>query len=288
MSNTHQIPHEFGADLKMAHLETVDLARIVTGDSQEKQKLYNAATRPGAFFLDFKSRDEGILDDLPRLYALSDRYFQRPRAEKSTDFREDQPASSDRGYKSSDCDETFEFSDDELFRGDARLPPILHDESELVQKFNKLCHAAAISILSSLSDSLGIEGDKRLEAHHRTTESSDTGLKLIYEPLLAKASEVVENKHTDSGSLTLLFYEQVGLHLYLAEQDRWDFAAVPTPGCALVTVADSLQRLSDLQFHSPLHRVTQPSDGAAKRYFLSYFLRPSHATQGTQGKVAME
>lgn len=97
MSNTHQIPHELGADLNMAHLETVDLARIVTGDSQETQKLYNAATRPGAFFLNFKSRDEGILDALPRLYALSDRYFQRPLAEKSKDFREDQPASRDRG-----------------------------------------------------------------------------------------------------------------------------------------------------------------------------------------------
>lgn len=97
MSNTHQIPHELGADLNMAHLETVDLARIVTGDSQETQKLYNAATRPGAFFLDFKSRDEGILDALPRLYALSDRYFQRPLTEKSKDFREGQPASRDRG-----------------------------------------------------------------------------------------------------------------------------------------------------------------------------------------------
>lgn len=50
MTTTHQIPDEFGANINMAHLETVDLARIVTGDSQERQKLYDAATRPGAFF----------------------------------------------------------------------------------------------------------------------------------------------------------------------------------------------------------------------------------------------
>lgn len=97
MTTTHQIPYELGANLNMAHLETVNLARIVTGDSQERQKLYDAATRPGAFFLDLKSSDEAILDALPRLYALSDCYFQRPHAEKLSDFREDQPASSDRG-----------------------------------------------------------------------------------------------------------------------------------------------------------------------------------------------
>lgn len=171
------------------------------------------------------------------------------------------------------------FADDELFRGDLRLPSILQDESDRVRQFNKLCHAAAMSILSSLSDSLGLEGDGRFEAYHQTTDSSDTGLKLIYEPSIDKATDVVENKHTDSGSLTLLFYEQLGLHVYLPEQDRWDFAAVPKPGCALVTVADSLRRLSDLKFHSPLHRVTQPRDGAVKRYFLSYFLRPSHTAK---------
>lgn len=163
------------------------------------------------------------------------------------------------------ADYLHKFADDELFRDDSRLPPILQDESDLVRQFNKTCHAAAMSMLSSLCDFLGLEGDKRFEAHHRTTDSSNTGLKLIYEPSLAKAVDVVENKHTDSGTFTLLFYEQVGLHIYLPEQDQWVFAAVPEPGCALVTVADSLQRLSDSQFYSPLHRVTQPRDGAVKR-----------------------
>lgn len=186
------------------------------------------------------------------------------------------------------ADHLHKFADDELFRGDPRLPPILHDESDLVRQFNKSCHAAAISMLSSLSDSLGLKGNARFETHHRTTDSSDTALKLIYEPSLAKAAEVVENKHTDSGTFTLLFYEQLGLHVYLPEQDRWDFAAVPKPGCALVTVADSLQRLSKSQFHSPLHRVTQPTDGAAKRYYLSYFLRPSHATKAAWGQGTTE
>ncbi|KAJ5886857.1 Clavaminate synthase-like protein [Penicillium subrubescens] len=213
----------------MLHLETIDLARIVAGDSHERQKLKEAATRPGGLLLDFKNTDATILDTVSRLYDLSDRYFQRPSEVKLKDVREDIPPSSDRGYKSSDCDETFEFADDELLRGDLSLPPILDEERDLVRQFNELCHAATISLLSSLSDSLSLEGDKRFETHHRTTDSSETGLKLICEPSLAKAADVVENKHTDSGTFTLLFYERVGLHVYLPEEDRWDFAPVPPP-----------------------------------------------------------
>ena len=97
MTVTHQNPEKFDTDVNLAHLETVDLARIVAGDSQERQKLYDAATSPGAFFLDFKARDEAILDAVPQLYELSDRYFERSHEEKLKDFRKDQPASSDRG-----------------------------------------------------------------------------------------------------------------------------------------------------------------------------------------------
>lgn len=81
----------------LLHLETIDLARIVTGDSHERQKLYKAATLPGGFFLNLKNSDEAILHAVPRLYALSDRYCQRPSEEKLKDVREDQPPSSDRG-----------------------------------------------------------------------------------------------------------------------------------------------------------------------------------------------
>lgn len=81
----------------MLDLETIDLARIVAGDSHERQKLREVATRPGGFLLNLKNSDEVILDAVPRLYALSDRYFQRPSEVKLKDVREDQPPCSDRG-----------------------------------------------------------------------------------------------------------------------------------------------------------------------------------------------
>ena len=165
---------------------------------------------------------------------------------------------------------------DELVKGSLQLPPTINSDTELIKHFSENCHTACDTMLSCLSDSLNLDTSTRLERHHRRTETSDSGLKLIFEPSLAKLSDVGENKHTDSGTFTLLFYEQWGLHVYLPDEKRWAFAAVK-PGCALVNVANSLQRLSGNQLHSPLHRVTQPADGAQKRCYLSYFMRPEHA-----------
>ena len=133
-------------------------------------------------------------------------------------------------------------------------------------------------MLSRLSDALQLERSERFENHHRGGHASNSGLKLIYEPSLDKLASVGDNTHTDSGTFTFLFYDQWGLHVQLPEARNWAFAA-PVPGCALINVANSLERLSGKKLHSPVHRVTQPVDGFAKRYYISYFLRPERALQ---------
>lgn len=109
--------------------------------------------------------------------------------------------------------------------------------------------------------------------HHRADQPSDTGLKLILQPSCAKLSDAPDTTHTDSGTLTLLFYKDWSVHAFLPDTNLWAFTP-PLEGCALVNVANSLQRLSGGRLHSPKHGVTQPFDGAKNRYYLSYFLRP--------------
>jgi isopenicillin N synthase-like dioxygenase len=127
-------------------------------------------------------------------------------------------------------------------------------------------------MLAILSDALNIP----LSKSHREHKPSDTGLKLVWETMQESLSDVVENKHTDSGTLTILFCEQWGTQLQLPDTGNWAFAQ-PMEGCALVNVAYSLQRLSGGRLHSCLHRVTQPGDGALNRVFVLYFLRPEKA-----------
>ena len=165
----------------------------------------------------------------------------------------------------------------ELIQGALQIPNNLSNSAQLLRQFYELSLRLRDDAILP-SEALMLDDANRFERHRRKGESGDSGLKLIYEPSLSKLANVGENKYTNSGTLTMLFTDQRGLHVYLPEAERWAFAA-PIPGCGLVNVADSLQRLSENRLHSPLHRVAQRYDGAAKRYFISYFSRPEHVTK---------
>jgi isopenicillin N synthase-like dioxygenase len=160
------------------------------------------------------------------------------------------------------------------------------EKMELVKSFHDHCDEAARAMLVQIAAALDVEA---LERVHRVTEPSETGLKLISEPSVPLAANDVENKHRDSGTLTMLFYDSWSMHICLSQggggndnddaeegQGEWVFVPPPPDGCALVHGASSLHRLSGGRLRAPLHRVTQPADGAGMRYFLSYFLRPEH------------
>lgn len=165
---------------------------------------------------------------------------------------------------------------EELVQRALKLPDPLGTQAELLKHFSVLCLSACQTMLACVSDALELNNAARFEQHHRTSERSDSSLKLVYEPTLTKLADVSDNLHTDSGTFTLLFCEQWGIHAELAGANKWAFTA-PMPGCALINVADSLQRLSGGKLHSPKHRVTQPTDGFEKRYFIVFYLRPEHA-----------
>ena len=167
---------------------------------------------------------------------------------------------------------------DEMASGTIKWPAAMQNHGNMLKRFSGGCHEACQTIITRLSDALQLHQEQRFEQHHRDGQPSDSGLKLIYEPSLAKLSDVGDNLHTDSGTLTLLFYDKWGLSAYAPAQGF----AFPEPlkkDCALINIGDSLQRLSGDRLLSPKHRVSQPVDGAEKRYYLSYFLRPEHATK---------
>ena len=174
-------------------------------------------------------------------------------------------------------------ADEELIQGTLELPGPLGDNAELLKRFSVLCHSACHTMLSCVSDALGLNNAARFENSHRSSEGSESGLKIIYEPSLHKLADVGDNLHTDGGTFTLVFCEQWGIHADMGDADKWAFTA-PIPGYALVNVADSLQRLSNGKLHSPKHRVTQPVDGFVKRYFIAYLLRPERALKEAWAK----
>ncbi len=148
------------------------------------------------------------------------------------------------------------------------FPDLFQENWKNITEFSAGCDEACLTLLNSLSTDFAV--------HHCADQPSDTGLKIVLHPSLARLSDVCETLHTDSGTLTLLFYKDWSIHAFLPDAKMWAFT--PTlESCALINVGDSLQRFSGGKLHSPQHRVTQPFDGAKKRYYLSYFLRPETA-----------
>lgn len=159
----------------------------------------------------------------------------------------------------------------------AFIPPdILNDHLELLERFISLSHYINHTILRCLSDALKLGDDACFEKSHRDGQPSDTALKLVYEPTQADLADVIENKHTDMGTLTLLFGEQWGLQIELPDKKNWAFVE-PRPGLAVINVADSLHLLSGKKLHSCVHRVTQPVGGFQRRFYIVYLLRPESA-----------
>ncbi|KAI9054019.1 hypothetical protein LZ554_002961 [Drepanopeziza brunnea f. sp. 'monogermtubi'] len=282
-----------GQVIPVALLPTISAADLATPTGQ--QQLQQAATTLGFFYLDLMSSQPGILEgmvlrELEAVYALADDYFRQPDAVKRQDLRRDIPPgqSQDLGYQASACDESFEISSDEMAadHDNFSLPPILEPGRVPVRAFGVACHMLCLAMLRGLSPDL--------LACHRAGQPSASGLKFIAEPSLETAAEVGDYRHTDSGTLTMLLCREWGLQMQLPpsvdnnnnndrysgqfETETWAFIP-PRQHCVVVNVADALEELSEHRFRSPVHRVTQPLDGRAQRYYLAYFLRPESAVR---------
>jgi len=125
-------------------------------------------------------------------------------------------------------------------------------------------------MLSSISKILGGEMGASIMQSHQQHQPSDSGVKLEID------DDVLGYSHTDSGTFTFVFYKEWGVEAELKDGGHWGFIRA-LPDCAIIQVANSLQRLSGNMLRSPKHRVNQLPNGPEKRYFVTYFLRPEHS-----------
>ncbi|KAK6585698.1 hypothetical protein PZA11_002425 [Diplocarpon coronariae] len=256
--------------IPVANLSVISLAKLHAKNPAELALLEEESSSTGFFYLDMRGDPGGdcVLAHLPGVFAVEEQYFSQSEESKTQDVRHDIKASQDLGWKLLPGGESFELSRDEvvlLGASNPNLPRLFKDEWDKIAEFNAGCDEVCLTLLSSLSEGFMM--------HHRIDQPSDTGLKMVLHPSLAKVADAGDGVHTDGGTITLLFYTQWGIRAYLPIEKSWAFLP-PLEGCALINVANSLRRWSGGKFHSPKHGVTQPFDGARKRYYLSYFLRP--------------
>lgn len=158
------------------------------------------------------------------------------------------------------------------------VPGILNNDNDLkvMRDFAAGANIITKTMLSCLSNALGLTDKRRFETYHRNwTKSNSTLAMFRYIPADEGGNKTCgHQQHTDIGSFTLLFSEQWGLQLQPPNKPDAPFEFVePRPGHAIINVGDSLRFASGNRLYSCIHRVV-PFDPSQERYSFAYFLRP--------------
>ncbi|RXG52973.1 hypothetical protein Avbf_09269 [Armadillidium vulgare] len=113
------------------------------------------------------------------------------------------------------------------------------------------------------------------------SDSNMTLFRLIHYPPIT--FEIPENsvrcgEHTDYGTITILFQDNMGGLEVKNRNDEW-VEAYPVPGALLVNVGDMLQKFTSGRLRATPHRVLIPEEEGRKRNprkSIAYFLAPDN------------
>jgi isopenicillin N synthase-like dioxygenase len=144
-----------------------------------------------------------------------------------------------------------------------------------VMAYHDVARQAAERVLQAVAVAYGLP-ERYFTAFH--DEYRGTARLLHYPPITETPAEgqLRAGAHTDFGTVTLLFQDDVG-GLEIQRADGSWRPAPPIPGTAVVNAGDLMERWTNGLFRSTMHRVVNPVGEAAKRprYSLVFFYSPN-------------
>ncbi|MBH8578395.1 isopenicillin N synthase family oxygenase [Nostocaceae cyanobacterium CENA369] len=271
----------------MLAIPVIDLAAFSNGNAVTRQtvvkQIYQACHEIGFMYL----QNPGISKDLiQQVFALSKSFFNLPLAVKqqlawSSEF-------SNAGYvgiererldpnKPGDLKEAFNVGKAEL-TCPAVFSMSLAKNPEILAFF-EACTEIANKVLQAFALALELPEDFFTTRHNR---QHHTLRSLHYPPLQtpAKPRQVRAGEHSDYGSLTLLFQDEVGGLEVQTKTGDW-IAAPAIPDTIVLNTGDLMQRWTNHVFCSTKHRVIIPNDSRVKqsRYSIAFFCHPNDDTE---------
>ncbi|MEA5447649.1 2-oxoglutarate and iron-dependent oxygenase domain-containing protein [Leptolyngbya sp. CCNP1308] len=268
------------------------------GKAQVAADIYRACHGVGFLYLTHHGIPQAAIEGV---FARSQQFFALPLAEKQAIAWASEV--SNRGYiglererldetQPGDLKEAFnlgrEVSAEEANR--LGIPPVQNlwpagqaDFRTTLTDFFNACATAAARLFRAFALALEMPEDFLLNRH--TTRNYTLRL-LHYPPLnsLPKPGQIRAGAHSDYGTLTLLFQDDVGGLEVLSTQGEW-ISAPAIPGAVLINTGDLTERWSNGVFRSTQHRVGLPQvdkagrDGPAgpvlnHRYSIAFFCEP--------------
>jgi isopenicillin N synthase-like dioxygenase len=177
-----------------------------------------------------------------------------------------------------DRNETLNISKDELLH--QRIMPyselgVFNEKTaESMRTFTFSSHSILVKILQILSQHFALNGDNYLPNLHAMEKVSEDHLRLV-KYSYSQPGDIMLERHTDFGSLTLLITHERGLQILDETTKAWLWVE-PKQGAAIINIGDALVKFTNGILHSVQHRVVNPNnvpEGAVK-YSLGYFMRP--------------
>lgn len=162
-------------------------------------------------------------------------------------------------------------------KGSLELPVALQSSSDQISRLLSSWDTITKDLVSALWST--VDPTSKVDLYKIIGGPSDSGLKLCLMNNSIPVGEESGGKHTDSGLLTLMYYDAASLELAVTDSSgsvAWSHPLQPVDGCAIANVGDSLQALAEGRLYSHVHRSVQPDGEGRGVCYPLYFLRPQH------------
>ncbi|KAI5840182.1 hypothetical protein DFP73DRAFT_482991 [Morchella snyderi] len=284
----------------------IDFSLFLKGTDEDKKAAANVMVdgfkNAGFIYIKNHGVSQPLID---RVFAESARFFARPKDQKNT-LAWTTPQSN-RGYVSQgrekvtqlddptliqalrnenpDLKESFEIGRDHVPGLPNHWPEHLDEEgkvfTETMKTFFETCKGLHIEVMRAIGLGMGLE----MGFFDKFTSGGDNTLRLLHYPAVKQdvfvknRDQVRAGKHTDYGSITLLFQDDRG-GLQVRSPQGTFVNATPIPGTIVINAGDLLARWSNCKIKSTEHQVVEPPiapdrDEYPARYSCAYFCNPN-------------
>jgi len=296
-------------------LQVIDFSKFRTGYPAQREEIakqiYEAFKNSGFLYL----KNHGIpKEQVHTVFAHSAKFFERPPGEK--DVLAWTTARSNRGYVASgrekvtqsedaeeiaklrasnpDLKESMEIGKEGVEGMPNEWPDRFGDEDGLsftktMKQFFLTCSDLHKNVMRAISVGMGLDEG----FFDEYTAGFDNNLRLLHYPPVRKSvfkdnpTQVRAGEHSDYGSITLLFQDNVGGLEVKSPKGTW-VRATPIPDTIVINAGDLLSRWSNDLIQSTKHRVIQPPPREGEmadveqpdsmfpaRYSVAFFCNPS-------------
>jgi len=281
-----------------AFIPVVDFVPFVQNHTKEVAKeVFDAFQKVGFVYLKYPQ----LVEKAQEVFLQASIFFSQPLEEKMKVKRGDHPedvlgyipvgaeklSNNDVDEKGSlvelkhstdekiDHKESFQIYSNTITSFENRWPDLPGFKETMINFYNA-CDEANVSIMQCIATALG------LDTHYFDKICEANALRLLHYPILSKkelGSVRRAGAHTDYGSITLLFQDDIGgLQVMNAKGEFEDVK--PIPDTVIVNAADMLQRWTNGKLKSTVHRVVLPTKATTdecyhERFSIAYFCTPN-------------